>query len=280
MNRSFKKLFEQLIFLFIPLFLTISFTLIPMLWAIITSLKPDRDILKLPVKYIPDPATLKNYIYAWVNGKFSRFFFNTLYVAGVTAIIVILFSIFLAYSLSRFQFAGKKGVTIMLLATQLIPGAMLIIPLFIIFNNLGLISTLTALVIIFVAFDLPFNALLMKNFVDNVPLSIEEAASVDGCGRMGTIFRVVMPQLLPGMIAIGSFSFFASWNEFLLPLIIMNKPEKFTLSIGLTYMIGAYSTKYGALAAGSVIVLIFPLFLFGVMQRYLVQGLTAGAVKG
>jgi len=280
MNRRLKKFFDHLLFLYVPLFCIIFFILIPMLWTVITSFKLDRDIITLPVKYMPDPATLKNYSYAWINGKYSQFFFNTFFVATVTVIIVIFFSIFLAYALSRFQFAGKKGVTVMLLATQLIPGVMLIIPLFVIFNNLGLISTLTALIIIFVAFDLPFNSLLMKNFVDNVPFSIEESAMVDGCGRMGIIFRVIMPQLVPGMIAVGAFSFFASWNEFLLPLIIMNRPEKFTLSIGLTYMIGAYSTKYGALAAGSIISLMFPLILFGFIQKYLVQGLGAGAVKG
>lgn len=251
----------------------------PVFWTLICSFRTNSDLLQLPVKYIPTPFTFENYPYAWVNAKFSSYFLNSIAVSGVTSIVVLILTTFCAYALSRYNFPGKRIVTLMLLATQFIPTLMLLTPLFEIFKSLGLISTLTGLIVLFVAFQLPFNAILMISFVDAVPLSIEDAAKIDGCNLIELIIRVVFPILVPGFIAVTSFAFIMSWNEYLFPVIFVNDPNKFTISVGLGYMIGAYGRKFGALAAGSIISLIVPVMLFAFIQKYLVVGITAGAVK-
>jgi multiple sugar transport system permease protein len=200
-------------------------------------------------------------------------------VSGITTAIVVVLSMLVAYGLSRFKFRGKKGIMNLLLLTQLLPGMMLLVPIFITLNNLRLVNTLTGLIIVFVAFDLPFCSLLLRNFANNIPVSLEEAAMIDGCSTLGVLFRIVFPLLLPGAIAVGVFSFLGSWNEFLFPLVLMSDPAKFTISIGLGYMKGAYATKYAAMAAGTVISLVIPLALFAIMQKHLINGLTSGSVK-
>lgn len=254
-------------------------TLIPMVWMLITSFKKDSEILKTPVIYFPERLIWDNYSYVWSKAHFSRYFLNTVLVASITTGIVVILSMFVAYGLSRFDFRGKKSMTNLLLLTQFLPGVMLLVPLFVILNNLGLINTFLGLIIVFVAFDLPFCAILLRNFANNIPISLEEAAMIDGCGNFSVLFYIVFPLLFPGAIAISVFSFLASWNEFLFPLVLMSDPNKFTISVGLGYMKGAYAYKYGALAAGAVISLIAPLCIFVFMQKYLIHGLTAGSVK-
>lgn len=286
MMRKFKikekiyKGIDRIVFRYLPLLLTMSFVLFPFYWTAVTALKREKDILKSPIKFLPDPPTFENILFAWKNSGFSVFFKNTLYVSLVTAVVVIIFSILVSYGLSRFRFRGKRSFLMMLLVTQLIPSNMLIIPLFIIFNKLGLISTLLSLIITYITFQLPFNAVLMKSFVDNIPYDLEEAGMIDGCSRMGCILRIVMPMLIPGTIAIGAFAFLGSWNEFIFPVMLINKKASFVISVGLNYMMGQNVMLYGSLAAGSLIALTVPVLIFAVLQKYLVQGLSAGAVKG
>lgn len=168
---------------------------------------------------------------------------------------------------------------LLLLFTQFIPGAMLIIPLFITFNKLHLINTYWALILVYTTFQVPFNSIIMRGFVSNVPVQLEEAAYVDGCGRLRAIWLVVLPVLLPGLVASAAFAFIGCWNEFLYALMFINNNRLFTIPVGLNYMQGEFDIKYGALAAGSVIALIPPIILFVYVQKYLVGGLTAGAVK-
>lgn len=273
-----KKKVGRIAFYAVLLCVTI-FTLVPILWVFITSLKLDADVLRTPVIYFPKKIMWDNYRYVWEKAQFSQFFFNTVLVSGITTVIVVALSVLVAYGLSRFKFRGKKSVMNLLLLTQLLPGMMLLVPIFITLNNLRLVDTLAGLIIVFVAFDLPFCSLLLRNFANNIPVSLEEAAMIDGCSTLGVLFRIVFPLMLPGAIAVGVFSFLGSWNEFLFPLVLMNDPAKFTISIGLGYMKGAYATKYAAMAAGTVISLIVPLALFAIMQKHLINGLTSGSVK-
>jgi multiple sugar transport system permease protein len=183
------------------------------------------------------------------------------------------------YALSRYRFKGKKAFLLLLLCTQFVPGAMLIIPLFIIFKNLGLISNPLSLIIAYTTFQIPFNSILMNGFISNVPVQLEEAAMVDGCSRLQAIRHVIFPLLLPGIVATGVFTFIYAWNEFLFAFMLTNKAANFTLSVGLSYMMGEFNINYGALAAGSVIALVPAIIMFAYAQRYLVNGL-GGAVKG
>lgn len=198
----------------------------------------------------------------------------------MTVIIVLICSVLVGYAISRFTFKGKGAFMIMLLCTQFVPGAMLLIPLFMIFKQLGLTSSLFALIITYSTFQLPFNSLLMSGFISNIPEALEEAAMVDGCSRLKAIFLVIFPILLPGIVATTVFTFISAWNEFLFALMFISKPALFTLPVGLRYMQGEFDIHYGALAAGSLISLLPAVILFAFVQKYLVQGMGSGAVKG
>jgi len=168
---------------------------------------------------------------------------------------------------------------LMLLCTQFIPRAMMIIPLFIIFKNLGLISNPLSLIITYSAVEIPFTTILMSGFISNVPKELEEAAMIDGCSKLQSLRYVVFPLLLPGIVATGVFTFIYTWNEFLIALMLTNQQDKFTLPVGLSTMMGEFNVNYGALAAGSVIALIPAIILFAYAQKHLVNGM-GGAVKG
>jgi multiple sugar transport system permease protein len=265
---------------YLLLMVVLVFVLVPFLWVIVTSLKPEREILQRPVKYIPDPATFENFINAWRNVGFDRYFLNSFLIAVSVAFLVLLFSSLVAYPLTRFHFRGKKLTLLLLLCTQFLPHSMLLIPLFMIFKTLRLINQPLSLVVSYVTFSLPFNAIMMRGFMASIPVSLEEAAMIDGCGRLGAIYRIILPLLLPGVVACGSFAFIDAWKEFLFAVMFINDPEKMTLPVGLSYMLGEYTINYGILAAGAIIAIIPPMLMFSYMQKFLIKGLSSGAVKG
>ena len=264
----------------LPLALMLLFVLVPFFWVIITSLKLERNILQRPIKYLPDPATFGNYINAWNKVGFDRYFTNSFIISISVAVIVLIFSCLVAYPLTRFHFRGRKITLLLLLCTQFLPHSMLLVPLFMIFRTLHLINNPTALVISYITFSLPFNAIMMRGFMSTIPVSLEEAAMIDGCSRLGAIFRIIVPLLLPAVVACGSFAFIDAWKEFLFALMFINDPKKMTIPVGLSYMLGEYSISYGILAAGAVIAIIPPMLMFSYMQKYLIRGLSSGGVKG
>jgi multiple sugar transport system permease protein len=276
---NIQKRWERLFTLYLPLLLTMAFTLFPFYWTLNTAFKTEGDILKTPLEYVPSSFTLDNFITAWDNVGFSTYFKNSLLIAFCTVFFVLIFATLVGYALSRYRFKGKRAFMLLLLCTQFVPGAMLIIPLFIIFKSMGLISHPLSLIITYTTFQLPFNSILMNGFISNIPRQLEEAAMVDGCNRLQVIVHVIFPLLLPGVVATGVFTFIHVWNEFLFAFMLTNQHAQFTLPIGLSYMMGEFNVNYGSLAAGSVIALIPAVLMFAYAQRYLVNGL-GGAVKG
>jgi len=264
----------------LPLGLMLAFVLIPFYWVIVTSLKFEKNIVQRPVRYLPDPATFENYINAWKKVGFQTFFTNSFYISLLVAVIVLVFSCLVAYPLTRFHFRGRKITMLVLLCTQFLPHSMLLVPLFMIFRTLGLINQPGALVITYVTFSLPFNAIMMRGFMATIPVSLEEAAMIDGCNRLQAIYRIIVPLLLPAVVACGSFAFIDSWKEYLFAVMFINDPKKMTLPVGLSYMLGEFSVNYGMLAAGAVIAIIPPMAMFSYMQKYLIRGLSSGGVKG
>ena len=273
------KRIDRFFTLYLPLLTTMAFILFPFYWTVNTALKSEGDILKTPPEYIPHNITFENFVNAWNNVGFSIYFRNSLFLAVCTVISVVFFATLVGYALSRYRFKGKRVFLLLLLCTQFVPGAMLIIPMFIIFKNMGLISSPLSLILAYTTFQLPFNSILMNGFISNVPKELEEAAMVDGCNRLQAIYHVVLPLLLPGIVATGVFTFIYAWNEFLYAFMLTNKADKFTLSVGLSLMMGEFNINYGALAAGSVIALVPAIIMFAYVQKYLVNGL-GGAVKG
>ncbi|UJF32637.1 carbohydrate ABC transporter permease [Paenibacillus hexagrammi] len=271
---------ERTLTLYVPLCVCTLFILFPIYWTLSTSLKRETDIYTAPFKLLPSPATFSNFAFAWESVGFSTFFKNSIIVASATVVCVLVISLLSGYALSRFSFKGKAAFMILLLCTQFIPAAMLIIPLFLIFKSMSLISSPLSLVITYTTIQLPFNTILMSGFIANVPIQLEEAAMIDGCSRFKSILYVVLPVLMPGIIAVGAFTFIGAWNEFLFALMFISNNAHFTIPVGLSFMQGEYKINYGASAAGSMIALLPTVLLFSYVQKYLVQGMSAGAVKG
>lgn len=276
---SKNKTVDKILVLYLPLTLMLSFTIFPIYWTINTAFKSEGDIMKRPLQYMPVNPTTENFVMAWNNVGFPVFLKNSLIVGVCTVFIVLICSTLSGYALARYEFKGKRSFMIMLLCTQFIPRAMMIIPLFVIFKNLGLISHPLSLIITYTAIEIPFTTILMSGFIKNVPKELEEAAMIDGCTKLQSLRFIVFPLLLPGIVATGVFTFIYTWNEFLLALMLTNQQDKFTLPVGLSMMMGEFNVNYGALAAGSVIALIPAVILFAYAQKHLVNGM-GGAVKG
>lgn len=261
--------------LHLPLVLYLLFTLIPFYWMLVFALRPAGE-----TSLVPWPITFEHFDTVWNGIGFGLFFQNSLIIALGTLVTVTVFALMGGYALARFRFRGQRVFLLALLCTQFIPGAMMLIPLFVIFKSAGLLNSLTGLIIADTAFQLPLALILMSGFVRNVPVELEEAAMVDGCSRLRAFFAVTLPQLRPALVAVGSFAFIGAWNNFLFALMFASKQDKFTLPVGLSYALGEFNTDFGALAAGGVVAAVPVVLVFAVVQRFLVQGLTAGAVKG
>lgn len=273
-----KKLDRTLTF-YLPMGLMLMWTVFPIYWTVNTAFKPEGDILKTPVAYFPDQFTFDNFVSAWNDVGFETYFGNSIYVGFFTVVVTVILSLLAGYAMARYNFKGKRVFMLAMLMTQFIPRSMLVIPLFIIFSKLGLISNPLSLILIYTAVQVPFNAILMSGFIADIPRELEEAAAMDGATRLQTITKILFPVLLPGIVATSVNIFVYAWNEFLLGLMLTNNQAKFTLPVGLSFMMGEFNINYGALAAGSVIALIPSIILFGFAQKHLVNGM-GGAVKG
>lgn len=271
---------RNLFVLYILLTIATIWTLFPLYWTLVTSFKSASQISAKPITYLANPATFENYQKAWNVGGFSHYFKNSLFVSLVSTIFTVVLSTMDGYAIARFNFRGKKPFMLLMLSTQFIPAAMLIIPLFMIYLPMKLINSLWSLIITYTTFHIPFNAMLMSTFVKGIPFSLEEAAQIDGCSRVSSFFHVVIPMLLPGLAAIAVHSFISSWNEYLYALMFLTSNRKYTLPIGLSMTIGEYSINYGQLTAGSVIALTPIILMFMYVQKFMVSGLSAGAIKG
>ncbi|TCL62546.1 carbohydrate ABC transporter membrane protein 2 (CUT1 family) [Hydrogenispora ethanolica] len=266
--------------LHLPLALFVIYLLFPFYWSLCTSLKREETILQMPIRYLPIPFTLDNYINMWRDVGFSHYFTNSLIVSFSTTVLLVLISLLGGYAFSRYKFAGKGGVLLIFLFTQMLPGVMLIIPLFEIFKNLGIINRLSCLTFTYTTIQIAFCTIMMSGFFSNIPKQMEEAAQIDGCSLLGAIFRVIVPTIAPGIVATGAFAFIGAWNDFVYALAFMSDTKLFTLPLGLSMMQGEFTVNYGGLTAGNIIALIPVMILFAYIQKYLVTGLSAGAVKG
>lgn len=265
---------------YIPLTVGLIFILFPFFWTVSTALKSEAEVFSKPVKYWSENPTVDNLLQAWKSAGFSTYFKNSLLVSIGGMLCILFLAILVGYALSRFRFRGKNMFMMIILCTQFLPGAMLLIPLFLIFKNIGLSSSLLSLVITYTLFEFPFNAILMRGYISNLPGELEEAAWMDGCSRLGGIFRILVPMLLPSIVAAGAFAFIACWNEYLFALMFINNPSNFTVPVGISYLQGQFQVNYGLQAAGALISMLPALLLFAYVQKYLVSGLGAGSVKG
>ncbi|GGF93161.1 transporter [Rhodococcoides trifolii] len=259
----------------LPLAIYLLFTLVPFYWMIVFAFRPAGSNSMLPW-----PITFDHFDTVWNTLGFSFFFKNSLIVAGLSLVLTTFVALATGYALARFKFRAKIPLVMALLCSQFVPGAMLLIPLFQVFREMGLVNNLFGLIVADTVFQLPLAAMLMAGFISQIPVELEEAAMVDGCSRLQAFRIIMLPLLRPGLIAVGSFAFIGSWNNFLFGLMFISSQDKFTLPVGLSYTIGSYNVDFGVLAAGGLIAAVPVVAVFAVIQKYLVQGLSAGAVKG
>lgn len=261
--------------LHLPLALYLLFTLIPFYWMLLYAVRPDGTH-----GLAPWPLTLDNFRTVWDGLGFAAFFQNSALVALGTLVCTGVLAVMGGYAMARFRFRGRGAVLIALLCSQFVPGAMLLIPLFVLFHHLGLLGSLYCLILADTAFQIPLSLLLMTGFVANLPVELEESAMVDGCSRPRAFLAVVLPLLGPGLVAVGALAFIGGWNNFLFALMFISEQSRFTLPVGLSYNLGDNAVDFGALAAGGVIAAVPVVLVFAVVQRFMVRGLSAGAVKG
>ena len=253
---------------------------LPIYWIVITSFKTSGEILDLNnITFFPKDFTWENY-----TGLFEQFHYgvllkNSLLVSVASALVVTVFSMLGGYSLARYKFRGKQTVVLFFLITQMIPGILVIIPLYIIFSKLGMINTHIGLFIYYVTVNLPFCVITMRSFFERIPITLEEAAKVDGCTKMQSLFKIVFPIMFPGIVSVFVFGFIGAWNELIAGSIFISTPEMWTIPVGLKTLIGKYNVEWGLLMAGGVMALIPTALMFAVMQKFIVEGMTAGAVK-
>jgi multiple sugar transport system permease protein len=258
----------------------VAFALLPIYWTIKISVTPPDLLYSEGIRLWPSRMTLANYASVLEATDFPRYFLNSILVSVATAVIVTAVASFAGYALSRFRFRGKAMVSLVLLLTQTFPLVMVIPPIYRIMGQIGLTDSLYALIIIYTAFNIAFATFLMQSFFDGVPKDLEEAAMIDGCTRLMALRRVILPLTLPGMGATVAFVFTAAWSELLFGLMLINSESQKTFSVGLLTFIGKFAVDWGQMMAASVLALIPVCLFFLFLQRYLVTGLTAGAVKG
>ena len=224
--------------------------------------------------------TFEHFEKVWNERSFGIYFQNSVLVGVVTLVMTTLVALAGGYALARFDFKIKRGFMLALLCSQFVPGALLLVPLFQIFAELRMINSLGSVILAETVFQLPLSIILISNFIKNVPYTLEEAAWVDGCNRFTAFRVVVLPLLRPGLIAVGSFAFVHSWNHFLFALMFLNNQAKQTIPVGLNTLLSADSVDLGALAAGGIIAAVPVVIVFAFIQKWLITGFSAGAVKG
>lgn len=264
----------------LAILLYIAVALFPLYWLLKVSVTPNDLLYSEGVRLWPSRVGFEHYAFVLQHSDFPRFFRNSLIVSGATAIIVTVLAATAGYALSRFTFRGKYWIVALMLLTQMFPLVMLVAPIFKMLSPLGLTNSLTGLVIVYVAFNVPFATFLMQSFFDGIPRELEEAAMIDGASRFRAFRQIILPLTLPGIAATLGFVFTAAWSELLFALMLISSTAASTFPVGLLSFVSKFSVDFGQMMAAGVLALIPAGFFFLLIQRYLVQGLTAGAVKG
>lgn len=257
-----------------------GFALLPVYWLLATSLTPRDQVFSYPPKLFPTQITFEAYTSLVSNPQLFTYLQNSIIVSVITALLSVVVSAYMGYSFSKFRYRGRRQLMYFVLASQMFPQALLLVTLYSVFSAYGLLNTYTALVLSFTTFTLPLCVWMLKGFFDTIPDELIEAARVDGASRLRTIHSIVLPLAAPGLVAAGLFAFVRGWNDFIFALTLAG-PDKQTLPPGLvnTY-VGEAATAWPELMAASLVVSLPVAIAFMLLQRFLVSGMTAGAVKG
>lgn len=255
--------------------------LYPFVVAVITSLKTEEEIYHIPFVWFPKLLTFHNYYYVIVNDGFWRYFLNSVFVATVTTIFAVFLSILAGYGFSRYRFKGKNILKLGSLSSYLVPTAVLFLPFYLLMGRLNLLNTLWSLILTYGALNLPISLLMMTGYFSGIPLELDQAAIIDGCSRLGSLFKIILPLASPGIVSVALFCFISSWQEFLFALIYIKDIPMRTLALGLaTYNTPQHGVLWGHMMAAMVFSVLPTTIIFVLFQKRLIAGLTKGALKG
>jgi len=255
-------------------------TVFPLYWITVTSLKEPGAIFSYPLTYWPEVFSLENYVGLFEKAQFGTYIGNSLLIATAAASVATLIAMLSAYVLARFEFRSKGALMMAFLVTQMIPAFIALGPLYLLMTQLKLVDNKFGLILIYIAICIPFCTVMLRGFFANVPDALEEAAMIDGCSRIGALFRVIVPVMKPGIVAAFIFNFVNCWNELFLSVTLMNRDQNKTIPTALNGFITSYNIDWGSMSAAAVLTIVPTMVLFAFASRYIVQGLTAGAVKG
>ncbi|MEE4352832.1 MAG: carbohydrate ABC transporter permease [Desulfatiglans sp.] len=266
----------------VVLVLFLVWVLFSFYWMIISSMRSLEDIMANPSNLLPDIRQLDFHSYYAVlfEHGFVQYISNSIYVTLVTVILSMILALLGAYAVTRLRFRAKRWMSAGILGLYMFPPIVLVIPLYVLFSRMGLRDSMNILILVYLAQTLPVSLYMLRNYFHSLPVELEYAGLTDGCSRIGVIWRIVIPLSLPALTSVAIYTFMIAWNEFLFAFMFLDTPEKFTLSRGVVQLAGSVHLSKQLVMAASVIVTIPILVLFILLERYLVKGLTAGAVKG
>jgi len=252
----------------------------PLYWIAVTSLKPQKEIFTYPIRYWPDHLTWQNYRDIIRVSKFHVYIGNSLFVSLSAALIVSAISVLSAYVMARFTFRGHGQVMLGFFMTQMLPGFVSLGPLYLMMTQMDLINTRLSLILMYTVGLIPFSTILLKGFFERIPRSLEEAAMIDGCSRLSALVRVILPVMGSGIAATFIFAFVQNWNELFMAVMFIDAESLKTLPVAMNSFVMKFDIDWGAMSAGTMLSVIPTVVLFAVAQRFIVEGLTQGAVKG
>lgn len=255
------------------------FTLFPFVWLLITSLKTKKELYAFPVQYIPDQLFLGNFLDVFNIGNFMTYIGNSLFIAFATAFLAVFISAMSSYILARVQFKYKSTVFFVFIMTQMLPTAVGFAPMYVLMSRLGMLDNLSTVVLILLGGQIPFGTILLIGFMKGIPIALEEAALIDGCTRLKSFFKIVLPLVKSGMFSVFIFVFLACWNDVYTSVLYIDSEKKRTLTVAIYSMIGKYDINWGSVAAGTIIAMLPAILLFSFMKEIFVENIAAGAVK-
>lgn len=266
------------ILLYIVLILIAVIMVVPFLWMLSTSLKTQYDAVKIPPVWIPDPPQWENYVKLFTEQPMSQFMLNTIKILFFVVLGQLFFSSLAAYSFARISFKGRNVVFFFYIATLMVPGQVTMIPTYLMFAKAGLTDNHLALIL--PAFFSAFGVFLLRQFFMSLPRELEEAAEIDGCNPFMTYWRIMLPLVVPAMLTLGVFTLMNTWNDYMGPLIYLSSPEKYTMTLGIAYFKGVYTTQWNLVMAGSIVSVVPILIAYLCAQKYFIEGIAFSGVKG
>ena len=275
-----RQKFYRRIMVYVALTVVTLILAFPIIWMVSVSLKPTVETFSLPPRLIPESLTFDGYVRVLENPQFRRFLLNSYILGLVVTLLSLVIGTLAAFGFSRYRFFGDKAAKLFVITTQMVPTITLLIPFFGVIVWLRLYDSIWGLILTYLTFSLPYAVIMMNGYLDTIPKDFDEAATIDGCGPLGVLFRVLLPVALPGIISTAVYTFLLSWNEFLFALALTRSVEMRTVPVGISMMVGEFGLKWDEMMAFSVIGSLPVLILFMLVQRFVVSGLSAGGIKG